>query len=85
MNENENKRNEETKKYKYAVFGERMNEMMFRRNISNKELANRMYVSVSTISGYRTGRRSPAVNDLATIATELESSADYLLGLKEQP
>ena len=47
------------------------------------QLANAMFVSPSTISGYRTGRRSPTVADLAAIVQILNVSADYLIGTSE--
>jgi transcriptional regulator with XRE-family HTH domain len=74
-----------TEEYKYKEFGDRLDDVMFRQDISNQELASKMFVSVSTISGYRTGRRSPAVDDLASLATFLHVSADYLIGLQKYP
>ncbi len=71
--------------YKFKEFGKRLDEIMFCQDISNQELARKMYVSTSTISGYRTGRRSPNVTDLAALAGILGVSADYLIGLKDQP
>lgn len=56
---------------------------MYKQNISNIQLANAMFVSPSTISGYRTGRRSPTVADLAAIVQILNVSADYLIGTSE--
>ena len=52
-------------KNKYKDFGDRLSLIMYKQNISNIQLANAMFVSPSTISGYRTGRRSPTVADLA--------------------
>lgn len=54
-------------KNKYKDFGDRLSLIMYKQNISNIQLANAMFVSPSTISGYRTGRRSPTVADLAAI------------------
>lgn len=71
--------------YKFKEFGNRLDSVMFRQDISNQELAHQMYVSSSTISGYRTGRRSPTVDDLASIAKILGVSADYLVGLSSVP
>ena len=45
-------------KNKYKDFGDRLSLIMYKQNISNIQLANAMFVSPSTISGYRTGRRS---------------------------
>lgn len=71
--------------YKFTEFGKRLDAVMFRQDISNQELARQMYVAVSTISGYRTGRRSPNVADLATLSKILGVSSDYLIGLTDQP
>ena len=67
-------------KNKYKDFGDLI---MYKQNISNIQLANAMFVSPSTISGYRTGRRSPTVADLAAIVQILNVSADYLIGTSE--
>ena len=68
-------------KNKYKDFGDRLSLIMYKQNISNIQLA--MFVSPSTISGYRTGRRSPTVADLAAIVQILNVSADYLIGTSE--
>lgn len=70
-------------KNKYKDFGDRLSLIMFKRNISNIQLANAMYVSPSTISGYRTGRRSPTVADLAAMVRILHVSADFLIGTSD--
>ena len=57
-------------KNKYKDFGDRLSLIMYKQNIS-------------TISGYRTGRRSPTVADLAAIVQILNVSADYLIGTSE--
>ena len=66
---------------KYQFFGNRLQQIMLIRNIQSLELADALFVTPSTISGYRTGRRSPDVEQLSLIAQKLEVSADYLLGL----
>lgn len=71
--------------HKYQTFGSRLDDTMFCQNITNQELAKKMFVSSSTISGYRTGRRSPSVTDLAALSKILDVSADYLIGLKDEP
>ncbi|MCI6243891.1 MAG: helix-turn-helix domain-containing protein [Agathobacter sp.] len=53
---------------------------MYKKNISNIQLAEMLYVSPSTVSGYRTGRRSPSVNELAEIGQILDVSVDFLIG-----
>lgn len=49
--------------------------------ISITELADRAGLSISTIYGYETGRRTPQADQLGVIANALGVSADYLLGM----
>ncbi len=74
----------ENERNKYRFFGCRLRHIMLMRDIRNSDLADAIFVSPSTISGYRTGRRSPDVEQLARIAQKLEVSADYLLGLCDE-
>lgn len=71
--------------YNYTIFGKRLDSVMRQKGISNQELAHKMFVAASTISGYRTGRRSPDVVSLARMADILQVSADYLIGLTDCP
>ena len=57
-----------------------MGDTMRMKGITNRMLGNYICMSESAVSGYRTGRRSPSVTDLAKISDYLEVSADYLLG-----
>ena len=70
--------------YNFKEFGNRLGKIMYLRDISNHTLARQLCLSVSTISGYRTGRRSPTVTDLARISRILNVSADYLVGLTDE-
>jgi transcriptional regulator with XRE-family HTH domain len=69
--------------YSHTRFGHRLDYVMFTRNITNKELAKMMNVSPSTISGYRTGRRAPGLEELFRLAIILCVSTDYLLGVSD--
>jgi transcriptional regulator with XRE-family HTH domain len=69
----------------FCFFGERLTYVMSIRGISCQELARRTFHAKSTIVGYRTGRRSPNVEELNTIARILNVSLDYLMGLKNEP
>ena len=44
------------------------------------DLADRAGLSISTVYGYETGRRTPQADQLGAIANALGVSADYLLG-----
>lgn len=69
--------------YKHEAFGSRLDHIMSAKSITNRDLAIQLVLSTSTISGYRIGRRSPNVDELARIAAALQVSSDYLIGLTE--
>ncbi len=77
------KKNRFSEVNRYGVFGERLKDVMQIRNIQSDDLARMVFVAPSTISGYRTGRRSPDIEKLRLLVEVLEVSADYLLGLKD--
>lgn len=64
-------------------FSERLVLAMNVRDVSNKELADAVFVAPSTISSYRTGHRIPDIEQLALLSTTLKVSSDYLLGLSD--
>ena len=65
------------------LFSERLVTAMNLRDISNKQLAQKIFVAPSTISSYRTGHRIPNLEQLILISTTLQVSSDYLLGLSD--
>jgi transcriptional regulator with XRE-family HTH domain len=69
----------------FRLFGDRLKYAMSIRGISCQDLAQLTFNAKSTIVGYRSGRRSPNVAELRTIARILNVSLDYLLGLKDEP
>lgn len=69
--------------YKHEAFGSRLDHIMSAKSITNRDFATQLALSASTISGYRIGRRSPNVDELARIAAALQVSSDYLIGLTE--
>ena len=56
-----------------------------RKNLSQKELAEIIGVAKSTNSLYESGNREPNVQTIKRIADALNTSADELLGINEQP
>lgn len=46
---------------------------------SQRELAQRLHISPSTVGMYEQGRREPSINMLAAIARELHVTMDYLV------
>ena len=65
------------------TFSQRLQHIMLIRHRQNFELAVQLYLSPSAISGYRTGRRTPGLEQMAVLCRELKVSADYLLGLSD--
>ena len=68
-----------------SVFGIRVQELRKARGISQKELAIKLGIPQSTMSGYETGVREPKFELLSVLAAELETSVDYLLGVTSCP
>ena len=68
----------------YPSFSESLRYVMVLRDCSCHELANRLFLAYSTVSGYLCGRRFPDCNMIRRIAIELNVSADFLLGLSDR-
>lgn len=59
---------------------ERLRNMREKQSYSQREVAKRLDVSPSLISGYETGERTPSVEILLQISYLYKCSVDYLLG-----
>ncbi|NBJ92065.1 helix-turn-helix domain-containing protein [Parablautia muri] len=49
-------------------------------NLSQREVADKLYVSSSIISGYETGERTPSTENILALAHLYHCTTDYLLG-----
>lgn len=78
MNEYPNYKQHDTS----SIFSRRLVQVMKEKSISSADLADLVFVSNSTIAGYRSGRRHPNLEQLTLIAKTLSVSTDYLLGLE---
>ena len=67
------------------IFGSRLRELRKSRNMSQTELADALGTSQSTIADYERGKVFPTVPVIIRIAKFLNVSADYLLGLTDNP
>lgn len=74
---------EEEFQTKYPLFCERLAYVMSIRCVTNEKLGELLFSAPSTISGYRTGKRTPSIYVLTQICRKLSVSADYLLGLSD--
>ncbi len=61
--------------------GGRIDEILRKNNMSQRELANRICVDETVISRIISGDRIPKSDVLANIATALNTTSDYLLGI----
>lgn len=64
--------------------GLRISEMLKKRNIQQKELAEQIGVTETAMSRYIAGTREPKPEMIANIATALHTTSDYLLGIENE-
>ncbi|WP_069997791.1 helix-turn-helix domain-containing protein [Cellulosilyticum sp. I15G10I2] len=67
------------------VFRERLLEQLKKREMHQQDLADKTEITPATISRYITGKRKPSGENINRIAKELGISADYLLGITNNP
>ena len=70
-------------KNEYPNFSDRLKVVMELRECSVSDLAEKIYISKTTVSMYRNGERLPSLQVLCLIAIELDVSTDFLLGLSD--
>ena len=63
------------------VFSERLRQLLDRRGVSQEWLARQIHATPATVSRYLTSDRVPRGENVAAVASALNVSADYLLGL----
>ena len=61
-------------------FGDRLRELRDQRDISQKELADKLGVNKQTISQYERDVREPSLDMLSSLCDFFNVSADYILG-----
>ncbi|MCL2488177.1 MAG: helix-turn-helix domain-containing protein [Oscillospiraceae bacterium] len=65
-------------------FGARMKELRKSKGLSQHQVAKKLDVTKSTISGYENNTRFPSFDAIPKIALLYNVSADYLLGINNQ-
>lgn len=63
-------------------FSEIARELRLSKNLTQSQLAERMWVKKSIISAYETDSRPPSLDMLIKYAKEFRVSTDYLLGIE---
>ena len=67
------------------TIGQRINTVLAKKNIKQKDLASALGVTDNTISYYVSGKRIPNTERIIKISKFLNVSSDYLLGLADEP
>ncbi len=67
------------------LFSQRLKTVRKAQKRSQKELADLLEVTVRGYQYYEGGNHEPSYDRLVTLAKYLNVSADYLLGLKDEP
>ncbi len=62
-------------------FGERLRSLRTEKKLTQKNVADLLGVSASTVGMYEQGRREPDMNALLSLAKYYDTTVDYLLGL----
>ena len=65
------------------IFGNRLKELRLEAGLTQAQLADKLNISSSTIGMYEQGRREPDNDTLTKLCAELNTSVDYLLGIKK--
>lgn len=61
--------------------GERIQCLLDEKNMTQRELAQLLHLAPNTVNGYIRNYRSPDCSTIVSIASQLDTSSDYLLGL----
>ena len=62
--------------------GEKLKQLRLEKNLTQKQLADRLGVAISAISSYESDTRCPTFDTLIKYARIFHVSTDYLLGLE---
>ena len=65
------------------MFSERLRDLRNERGISQKELANILFVSQQTVAKWETDRSTPNPEMISKIAQYFNVSSDYLIGMSD--
>ena len=67
-----------------SEFGERLDELLFENNLSEKQLSEIIDIPASCVSVYVQGKGMPSVESLVKIADYFKCTTDFLLGREEE-
>ena len=64
------------------TFGEKLQELRKDKKLTQKEVAEKLAVTISTLSHWECNYQEPSFKDLVALCRFYEVSADYLVGLE---
>ena len=64
------------------IFGERIRKLRKEAGLTQKELAERIWLSKTVVSNYELGTRKPSIDIVVKFANYFHVSTDYLLGVE---
>jgi len=67
------------------IVGERIVLLRRRRGLTQPELAHRAKMGITTLNRIENAHNSPSIEKVVALARELGTSADFLLGLSDDP
>lgn len=67
------------------IFGHRLRAARELRGLNQRELSEKLGIPPSSIAHFEAGRRKPSFDNVHRLATTLNVTSDYLLGLKDEP
>ncbi|MCL1990259.1 MAG: helix-turn-helix domain-containing protein [Defluviitaleaceae bacterium] len=67
------------------ILASRLKATRLERNLSQAELAKRSEISLSGLQFYESDHSNPTAEVIARLCIQLDISADYLLGLNDDP
>lgn len=67
-----------------AIFAKRLSDLLRKRNMTQRELADRVGCTESAMSRYIRGERTPRISVVVRIALETDITSDYLLGIERR-
>lgn len=69
----------------YMIFAERLTAEMERQELSYRQLAEKMGITVTTLFRYAKGQRVPKATEIVKASKALGVTCDYLIGLSDDP